>query len=92
MGQDNQEGLKKTLDFSRAIGILFYLLNIYWYCHTFFTGILPQGITDKSYQFLHMVNQRIHLFGSIYITLLIALLFIAFYGWAERGRRRRRSN
>ena len=80
MGQDNQDGLKKTLDFSRAIGILFYLLNIYWYCQTFFAAILPDGVYERTYQFLHMVNQKLHLFGSVYITLFIALLFIAFYG------------
>ena len=87
MGQDNQDGLKKTLDFSRAIGILFYLLNIYWYCQTFFAAILPDGVYERTYQFLHMVNQKLHLFGSVYITLFIALLFIAFYGWAERGKK-----
>lgn len=87
MGQENQDGLKKTIDFSRAIGIIFYLLNIYWYCHTFFVALLPHGFTEKTYHFLQLVNQKLHLFGSIYITLFIALLFIAFYGWAERGKK-----
>ncbi len=87
MGQENQDGLKKTIDFSRAIGIIFYLLNIYWYCHAFFAAILPHGFSEKTYGFLQLVNQKLHLFESIYITLFIALLFIAFYGWAERGKK-----
>lgn len=87
MGQDNQDGLKKVLDFSRAIGILFYLLNIYWFCHTFFEGILPTAFRENTYAFLGMMDQKLHLFSSVYITLAIALFFIGLYGWAERGKK-----
>ena len=87
MGQDNQDGLKKMLDFSRAIGILFYLLNIYWFCRLFFLEMLPAGVCERTYQFLDLTNQRLHLFSSVYVTLFISLLFIAFYGFAERGKK-----
>ena len=87
MGQDNQDGLKKMLDFSRAIGIIFYLLNIYWFCGDFFSSILPENIYGKSYTFLQLADSRLHLFSSAYPTLVIALLFIGLYGWAERGKK-----
>lgn len=87
MGQDNQDGLKKMLDFSRAIGIIFYLLNIYWFCGDFFSSILPENIYEKSYTFLQLADSRLHLFSSVYPTLVIALLFIGLYGWAERGKK-----
>lgn len=87
MGQDNQDGLKKTLDFSRAIGIIFYLLNIYWFCGDFFATFISSNIYGKTYSFLQLADSRLHLFSSAYPTLVIALLFIGLYGWAERGKK-----
>jgi len=36
MSQDDTRGLNKTLDFMRAVSILFLILNVYYFCYPFF--------------------------------------------------------
>lgn len=87
MDSNSQEGSKKGLDFARAIGLIFYVLNIYWFCQPFFWRTFPGGISEHTYHFLRMTDEKLHLFAFPHITLLIALLFIGMYGWAERGKK-----
>lgn len=39
MSFDESSGLKKNLDFMRAISILFLTANIYYFCYPFFAAI-----------------------------------------------------
>lgn len=84
MGNDNHDEGKKGLDFVRAIGFFFYILNVYWFCQPFFRALLPENFCHISYQILSNAHNRIQLFAVPHITLLVSLLFIGLYGWAER--------
>ncbi len=90
MEQNSQEGSKKGLDFVRATGMMFYILNLYWYCQSFVSLALPASFCGHTYRFLQMVDDKLHLFLLPYVTLLMALFFIGLYGWAERGRKEER--
>lgn len=87
MEQSSQENGKKGLDFVRATGIIFYFLNIYWYCHSLFVRVLPEMFSTHTFRFLQYVDVKLHLFAAPLVTLLLALLFIGLYGWAERGKK-----
>lgn len=87
MESNQNEGSKRSLDFSRAIGLFIYLLNIYWFCGSFFCQVIPGKITEQSFHFLQFADQQLGLFHSPYFTLFIALFFIGLYGWAERSKK-----
>ena len=36
--EDDVRGLAKTVEFMRAIGILFCVLNVYWFCYEAIRG------------------------------------------------------
>ena len=36
MAQEDSRGLGKTIDFMRAVSILFLVMNIYYFCYPFF--------------------------------------------------------
>lgn len=91
MEQNTQEGNKKGLDFVRAVGAIFYLLNLYWFSAPLLFRILPSRFVEYTYGFLQLVNERLLLFRHPYLTFALALLFIGLYGWAERGKKEERA-
>lgn len=91
MEQNTQEGNKKGLDFVRAVGAIFYLLNLYWFSAPLLFRILPPRFVEQTYGFLQLVNERLLLFRHPYLTFALALLFIGLYGWAERGKKEERA-
>lgn len=87
MAKENEEGLRKILDFSRAIGIFFYILNVYWYCYPFFKSIIPEKVVEKLNVFFTALNDKLGLFEIPYITIIGTIVFITLYNWAERGKK-----
>ena len=81
----NETGLKKNLDFMRALSIIILLTNIYYYCYPFFDAQgWTIGIADR---ILLNFQRNTGLFSSPLNTELFALLFLAFSCLGVRGRK-----
>jgi hypothetical protein len=73
--EDDVRGLAKTVEFMRAIGILFCVLNVYWFCYEAIRGWgVNIGVVDK---ILMNFQQTTGLFSSILWTKLFAVVFLA---------------
>lgn len=73
--EDDLRGLAKTVEFMRAIAVLFVVIHIYWYCYEAFaqTGLTLE-IVDRV---LRNFNRTAGLFGSLISTKVFAVLFLA---------------
>lgn len=73
--QDDLRGLAKVMDFMKAVSFLFMVLNIYWFCYEFFSGLnLTLNAFDK---ILLNFNRTTGLFNNILWTKLFAFTFLA---------------
>ena len=46
--EDDIRGLAKTMEFMRAVSILFLVIHVYWYCYQAFSDMgISIGIVDK---------------------------------------------
>ena len=73
--EDDLRGLAKTMDFMRALSILFVVINIYWFCY----GQIREwginiGVVDR---ILLNFDRTAGLFRNILWTKLFAVVFLA---------------
>jgi len=73
--EDDLRGLAKTMEFMRALSLLFVVVHIYWYCY----GCIVKwginiGVVDK---ILMNFNRTAGLFNSILWTKIFAVVFLA---------------
>lgn len=87
MAKENEEAMRKLLDFTNVIGIVFYILNLIYFCMGLWKEIFPEDIMLKVEEIAFYVQNRTGVFSIPYITLFIAIVFIGLHGWAERGKR-----
>lgn len=73
--EDDLRGLAKTVEFMRAISILFVVIHVYWYCYEAFTQMgFTLDIVDKVLVNFH---RTAGLFGSLLTTKVFAVIFLA---------------
>lgn len=81
--EDDLRGLAKTMDFMRAISILFVVMNIYWFCYEQIeTWNINIGVVDK---ILLNFNRTAGLFQNIMWTKLFAVVLLALSCLGTRG-------
>ena len=81
--EDDLRGLAKTMEFMRAISILFVVMNIYWFCYqTFREWNFTIGVVDK---ILLNFEREAGLFSSIIWTKLFAVIFLALSCLGTKG-------
>jgi len=81
--EDDLRGLAKTIEFMRAISILFCIINVYWFCYEAIRewGI-NIGVVDK---ILMNFQQTTGLFSSILWTKIFAVIFLALSCLGTKG-------
>ena len=85
MSQEDSRGLGKTIDFMRAVSLLFLVMNIYYFCYPFFHHLgCTNGIVDKILVNLH---RDTGLFTHSLVTKSFCLMFLFFSSMGARGRR-----
>jgi hypothetical protein len=81
--EDDLRGLAKTMEFMRAISILFCVINIYWFCYQSMVDWgVHIGVVDK---ILMNFNRTTGLFTSILWTKLFAVVFLALSCLGTKG-------
>ena len=85
MSQEDARGLSKTIDFMRAVSLLFLVMNIYYFCYPFFYHLgCTNGIVDK---ILVNLQRDTGLFTHSLVTKSFCLMFLFFSSMGARGRR-----
>ncbi|KAA6314950.1 hypothetical protein EZS27_034516, partial [termite gut metagenome] len=81
--EDDLRGLAKTMEFMRAISILFVVIHIYWFCYESLQGMnLTLNIVDK---ILLNFQKTSGLFSSILWTKLFAFVFMVLSCLGTKG-------
>lgn len=81
--EDDLRGLAKTMEFMRAISILFVVINIYWFCYpSLHEWGINIGVVDK---ILLNFNRTTGLFSSIVWTKLFSVVFLALSCLGTKG-------
>jgi len=81
--EDDLRGLAKTMEFMRAISILFVVINIYWFCYpSLHEWGINIGVVDK---ILLNFNRTTGLFNSILWTKLFSIVFLALSCLGTKG-------
>ena len=81
--EDDLRGLAKTMEFMRAVSILFCVINIYWFCYQSMIDFgFHIGVVDT---ILLNFNRTTGLFASIVWTKLFAVVFLALSCLGTRG-------
>lgn len=81
--EDDIRGLAKTMEFMRAVSILFLVIHVYWYCYQAFSDIgISIGIVDK---ILLNFQRTAGLFRSLLLTKVFALVFLALSCLGTKG-------
>lgn len=81
--EDDLRGLAKTMEFMRAISILFVVINIYWFCYpSLHEWGINIGVVDK---ILLNFNRTTGLFNSILWTKLFSVVFLALSCLGTKG-------
>jgi len=81
--EDDLRGLAKTIEFMRAISILFCIINVYWFCYQSFVDWgINIGVVDR---ILMNFNRTTGLFSSILWTKIFAVLFLALSCLGTKG-------
>jgi len=81
--EDDLRGLAKTMEFMRAISILFCVIHIYWFCYQAMVGWnINIGVVDK---ILLNFNRTTGLFKSILWTKIFAVVFLALSCLGTKG-------
>lgn len=81
--EDDLRGLAKTMEFMRAISILFVVINIYWFCYpSLHEWGINIGVVDK---ILLNFNRTTGLFNSILWTKLFSIVFLTLSCLGTKG-------
>ncbi|GHU59103.1 conjugal transfer protein TraG [Bacteroidia bacterium] len=81
--EDDLRGLAKTMEFMRAISILFCVINVYWFCYQ---SIVDWGVNiGVADRILLNFNRTTGLFKSIVWTKLFAMVFLALSCLGTKG-------
>jgi len=81
--EDDLRGLAKTMEFMRAISILFCVINIYWFCYqSLVNWSINIGVVDK---ILMNFQKATGLFSSILWTKIFAVVFLALSCLGTKG-------
>ena len=81
--EDDLRGLAKTMEFMRAISILFCVINVYWFCYQAIRDWgVNIGVVDK---ILMNFQRTTGLFSSILWTKLFAVVFLALSCLGTKG-------
>ena len=81
--EDDLRGLAKVMDFMRALSILFVVINVYWFCYeAMYEWGVNIGVVDK---ILMNFQRTAGLFGSILITKVFAVVFLALSCLGTKG-------
>lgn len=81
--EDDLRGLAKTMDFMRAVSVLFVLMNIYWNCYEQIVSWgINIGVIDN---ILLNLNRTAGLFRHDIITKLFAIVFLALSCLGTKG-------
>ena len=81
--EDDLRGLAKVMDFMRTLSILFVVINVYWFCYeAMHEWGINIGVVDK---ILMNFQRTAGLFGSILITKIIAVVFLALSCLGTKG-------
>jgi hypothetical protein len=81
--EDDLRGLAKTMEFMRAVSILFCAVNVYWLCYQSFVDWgVNIGVVDK---ILTNFQKTTGLFSSILWTKLFAIVFLALSCLGTKG-------
>jgi hypothetical protein len=82
---ENEQGLRKILDFTRIISIVLLCLHFYYYCYAVFEEWqLTAVLTDRILQNIHGTG----LFDSFHTSKFIALAFLALSVLGVKGRKK----
>ena len=85
MSQEDARGLGKTIDFMRAVSILFLVMNVYYFCYPFFHRLgCTNGMADR---ILLNLQRDTGLFTHSLVTKSFCLMFLLFSAMGARGRR-----
>ena len=86
--EDDIRGLAKTMEFMRAISILFLVIHVYWYCYQVFSDMgISIGIVDR---ILLNFQRTAGLFKSLLLTKMFALIFLALSCLGTKGVKNRK--
>jgi hypothetical protein len=81
--EDDLRGLAKTIEFMRAISILFCIINVYWFCYeAMHEWGINIGIVDR---ILMNFQKTTGLFSSILWTKIFAVIFLALSCLGTKG-------
>jgi hypothetical protein len=81
--EDDLRGLAKTMEFMRAISILFCVINVYWFCYQAIRDFgVNTGVVDK---ILMNFQRTTGLFSSVLWTKLFAVVFLALSCLGTKG-------
>lgn len=81
--EDDLRGLAKTMDFMRAISILFVIIHLYWYCYEAFGELgVTIGFVDR---ILIGFQDTAGLFKNLLLTKVFALIFLALSCLGSQG-------
>ena len=81
--EDDLRGLAKTMEFMRAISILFCVVNVYWFCYQSLVNWgINIGVVDK---ILMNFQKSTGLFSSILWTKIFAVVFLGLSCLGTKG-------
>lgn len=81
--EDDLRGLAKTMEFMRAISILFLVIHVYWYCYQAFSDMgVSIGVVDR---ILLNFQRTAELFKSLLLTKVFAIIFLALSCLGTKG-------
>ena len=81
--EDDLRGLAKTMEFMRAISILFVLIHCYWYCYEAFKEWnITIGVLDKILMNFH---RTAGLYNHSIFTKLFSVVFLALSCLGSKG-------
>ena len=81
--EDDLRGLAKTMEFMRAISILFLVIHVYWYCYQAFSDMGASiGVVDR---ILLNFQRTAGLFKSLLLTKVFAIIFLALSCLGTKG-------
>ena len=85
MSQEDARGLGKTVDFMRAVSLVFLVMNIYYFCYPFFQSLgCTCGMADR---ILLNLQRDTGLFSHPLVTKSFCLMFLFFSSMGAKGRR-----
>ncbi|MDR2148115.1 MAG: YWFCY domain-containing protein [Tannerella sp.] len=81
--EDDLRGLAKTMEFMRAISLLFCVIHVYWFCYQAICGWgVNIGVVDK---ILVNFQRTTGLFSSVLWTKIFAVVFLALSCLGTKG-------